>query len=110
MKEFISEIIKRFGGRYNGSEAEENAQIFVEEKMEKFCDKAEIIPFYAALEGHFQALKIFVLIHLLILFILPFNAFAAMLFGLSNTLLFLGHFVTYRHWLDFLFKKKKASH
>ena len=108
MEAIIKEIISKFGGRYNGSQAEKAAQEYMKAAFSKFCDKVEMHEFKAALEGHFQALKLFVIVHLVSLVLLKFAPLAAMLIGLVNTVLFLGHFVTYRHWLDFLFPKERS--
>lgn len=108
MKEFIIEIINKFGGRYAGTEAEKQAQLFVKNKLDAFCDKVTFMPFYTALEAHFQALKLFIVVHLAViglLFFLPKVAFALCA---VNALFFLCHFVTYRHCLDFLFPKKES--
>ena len=76
--------------------------------MEQYCDKTEIIPFEYALEAHFQSLKIFCIVYVLSLITFKFNIVFGAFLSVSNTVLFLGHFVTYRHWLDFLFKKKTS--
>jgi hypothetical protein len=39
---------------------------------------------------------------------LKVNAVAAGILGILNSILFMGHFVTYRHWLDFLFPQKAS--
>jgi len=106
MVAFIEDIISRFGGRYFGSEQEKQAQHYTKEILEQYCDKTEIVPFDSALEAHFQSLKIFCAVYVLSLIIFQFSITAAAIISLANTILFLGHFVTYRHWLDFLFKKK----
>lgn len=108
MEKFIQEVITTFGGRYFGSEEEKNAQEYVKSLLEKFCDKVAIVPFESALESHFQSLKFFVVIHLAVLLLVPYSAIFAMIIGLLNSVFFLGHFVTYRHWLDFLFEKKTS--
>lgn len=108
MENTIKDIINKFGGRYFGREQEKQAQEYYKTLLNKFCDTAEIIPFKAALEGHFQALKIFVPIHIIVLFLIPSLPLIAMILGLVNSILFLGHFVTYRHWLDFLFAQKTS--
>lgn len=108
MKEFIVEIINKFGGRYAGSDAEKQAQLFVKDKLDAFCDEVSFLPFNSTLEAHFQALKIFVLFHLISIVLIFFSPIWA--FGLSvfSSLMFICHFVTYRHCLDFLFPKKES--
>lgn len=108
MLPFIQEVISKFGGRYFGSEQEKNAQIYTKSILEKYCDKTEIIPFDSALEAHFQSLKLFCAIYVLTLIIFPFSVGSAVILAVINAILFFGHFVTYRHWLDFLWQKKTS--
>ncbi len=108
MVTYIEDIITRFGGRYFGSEAEKNAQIYTKSILEQYCDNTEIVAFESALEAHFQALKIFCVVYILSLGIYLISIPAAAVISVVNTVLFVGHFVTYRHWLDFLFKKKTS--
>jgi len=108
MEDFIKDIISKFGGRYFGSEAEKKAQEYVKGIFDTFCDKVTLVSFDSALESHFQSLKFFVVIHIVVLLLIPFYSFAGMIIGLTNSVLFFGHFVTYRHWLDFLFPKKTS--
>lgn len=108
MLQFIKDVISQFGGRYFGSEQEKKAQIYTKSILEKYCDKVEIVPFDSALEAHFQSLKLFCLVYIITLVTFYFNITAAVLIGVLNTILFLGHFVTYRHWLDFLYAKKTS--
>ena len=108
MEGFIKDIITKFGGRYFGSDEEKKAQEYVQGLFNEFCDHVALVPFKSALESHFQSLKIFVVIHIMVIILIPYYEFTAMLLGLANSILFLGHFVTYRHWLDFLFPKKTS--
>lgn len=108
MVQFIKDVILQFGGRYFGSEQEKNAQIYTKTILEKYCDKTEIVSFDSALEAHFQSLKIFCVVYVLSLFVFKFSIIVATILSIINTILFLGHFVTYRHWLDFLYKKKTS--
>ena len=108
MVQFIKNVILQFGGRYFGSEQEKKAQIYTKGVLEQYCDKTEIIPFESALEAHFKSLKLFCIVYVLSLIAFKFNIVFGAFLSVSNTVLFLGHFVTYRHWLDFLFKKKTS--
>ena len=105
---YINDIITRFGGRYFGSEQEKQAQLYTADILRKYCDKVEVEEFQSALEGHFQSLKIFCLVYVLVLVLMRVDVRIAGIVGIVNTILFLGHFVTYRHWLDFLFPKKTS--
>ncbi len=108
MIEFIQDIITRFGGRYFGSEQEKDAQYFTADILKKYCKKVDIEEFESPLESHFQSLKIFCIVYVIVLIIFRMNIHIAAGLGLLNTVLFLGHFVTYRHWLDFMFPKKTS--
>lgn len=108
MLNYIQDIIDRFGGRYFGSEQEKNAQYYTADILKKYCDKVEIEEFESPLEAHFQSLKIFCIVYILVLVLLKINVQCAAILGLLNTILLNGHFVTYRHWLDFLFSNKTS--
>ncbi len=45
MFNFIDTICKRFGSRYSCSESERNANIWIKEELDKFCDKTFIDEF-----------------------------------------------------------------
>ena len=108
MLTYINDVISRFGGRYFGSEQEKQAQLYTADVLRKYCDKVEVEEFQSALEGHFQSLKIFCLVYVLVLVLMKVDVRIAGPLGIANSILFLGHFVTYRHWLDFLFPKKPS--
>jgi len=108
MLTYINDIITRFGGRYFGSEQEKQAQLYTADILRKYCDKVEVEEFHSALEAHFQSLKIFCGVYVLVLILMKFNYVVAGILGIANSILYLGHFVTYRHWLDFLFPKKPS--
>lgn len=102
---YIQDIITRFGGRYFGSQQEKDAQEYTASLLKKYCDKVEVEEFLSPLESHFQSLKIFCIVYILVLVLFKIDVRIAAGLGILNAILFLGHFVTYRHWLDFLFKK-----
>ena len=108
MLNYIDDVISRFGGRYFGSNEEKEAQYFTAEVLRRYCDTVVIEEFQSALEAHFQSLKIFCVVYVMVLILLKFDARIAGALGILNTVLYLGHFVTYRHWLDFLFPKKPS--
>jgi aminopeptidase YwaD len=108
MEHYIKEIIGRFGGRYFGSPEEKKAQEYVKEQMQKFCNKVEMIEFKSALEAHFQSFKLFTVIYVVALWLIKAYPLAGAIVASLNALFFLGHFVTYRHWLDFLYPKKSS--
>lgn len=106
MEILVRDIIQCFGGRYFGSPEEKKAQEYVKEVLSGFCDKTELTEFKSALESHFQSLKIFTVVYFLILVLIKFgyNEYAFIL-GVFNIIGFVSNFLTYRHWLDFLFPK-----
>lgn len=108
MLTYIDDIISRFGGRYFGSNEEKQAQVYTADILRQYCDRVEIEEFRSALEAHFQSLKGFCTIYILVLVLLRVDVRIAGIVGILNTIFFLGHFVTYRHWLDFLFPKKPS--
>ncbi|HQD12665.1 MAG TPA: M20/M25/M40 family metallo-hydrolase [Chitinophagales bacterium] len=108
MMQFIQEIISRFGGRYFGSEQEKQAQQYTAEVMRKYCDKVDIEEFQSPLEAHFHSLKIFCITFVMVLILFQVNPLLAGIVGIANAVLFIGHFVTYRHWLDFLYPNQPS--
>jgi hypothetical protein len=105
---YIEDIISRFGGRYFGSQEEKEAQYYTADILRRYCDRVVVEEFRSALESHFQSLKGFCTVYVLVLFLLKYDVRIAGIVGIVNTIFFLGHFVTYRHWLDFLFPKKPS--
>lgn len=105
---FIQDIITRFGGRPSGSAAERDAQYHVADGLRAYCDQVAVEEFEAPMGAHFGALKIFSLAYVLTLVLYWIHAETAAVLGLLNALFFMGHFVTYRHWLDFLFRKQQS--
>jgi Peptidase family M28 len=108
MLAYIDDVISKFGGRYFGSQQEKAAQLYTADILRKYCDKVDVEEFYCALEAHFQALKVFCIIYLLVIVLLKIDVRIAGLLGIFNSVFFLGHFVTYRHWLDFMWPKKPS--
>ncbi len=108
MLTYIEDIISKFGGRYFGSEQEKQAQLYTADILRKYCDKVDVEEFHTSLEAHFQSLKGFCLVYVLVLVALKFDVRVGGILGILNTIFFVGHFLTYRHWLDFLFPQKAS--
>jgi hypothetical protein len=106
---FIETVVGRFGGRLAGSAQEKAAQEFVKEYFEGIGAKAEIQPFKAALTAKFLALKFFTVVYFISLALYWVSVPAAAILALINGILFVGHFLTYRNWLDFLFPQMESS-
>ncbi len=104
---FIKDFIDKHGGRLAGSEAETNAQADLAMRLKDFCKKVEIHAFEAPLDAKFFSLKIFCSIFYFTLgFKFFYNELWIVLLATINTILFLGHFVAYRDWLNIFFPKK----
>ncbi len=106
---FIETVISRFGGRLAGSKEEAAAQAFVKEHFQSLGAVAELQPFKAALTAKFLALKIFTVIFFVSLGLYWFSLPAATVLAFVNGILFFGHFLTYRNWIDFLFPQMESS-
>lgn len=98
----------KFGGREAGSPQEKQAQLYFKSLLEKFCTSVSIHEFDVPVKAKFESLKIFCIIHIISLLFFRFSPAAAFVLSLLNAVFYLGHFVTYRHWLDFLYPKKKS--
>lgn len=105
MKQLIEDIINRFGGRLPGSKQERDAQLYLKSLLEKFCDSVRVQEFKTPVNSMFGSLKIFCVLFYASIVLFQFNQMAALVLSLINSVLFIGHFVIYHHWLDFLFKK-----
>lgn len=108
MVDYISEVINRFGGRAAGTSQEKAAQEYTASVLEAYCDSVRIDSFKTHLTAHFESLKIFSVVFWLCLILYHVKYEAAAILSFLNAIFFLGHFVTYRHWLDFLFPKQKT--
>lgn len=108
MEEYIREVIQRFGGRLGGSAQEKQAQEFTQGLMRDFCDSTNLEPFRSALGAHFGSLKLFCILFWAALGLYWFNPGFATWLAIANAVLFIGHFLTYRHWLDFLYKQQES--
>lgn len=104
----ITRIITQFGGRLAGSEAERGAQMWLRDHLTGFCDETMLHPFTAPLGAKFGALKLFCALFYLNLGLYWLSVPAAAVLGLINGVVFLGHFVTYRDWLDPFFPRQAS--
>lgn len=108
MVDYISEVINRFGGRAAGSSQEKAAQEYTASILEAYCNNVRIDSFKTHLTSHFESLKLFSVVFWLCLILFHVKYEAAAILSFLNAIFFLGHFVTYRHWLDFLFPKQTS--
>ncbi len=108
MLNFIADIVDRFGGRLAGSTQERNAQLYFRELLSEFCIDVTVQEFEAKLTAKFGSLKFFCLVFYLNFLVFFFHPMAAAILGFINFLLFWGHFLTFRNWLDFLFPNLKS--
>ncbi len=105
MFNIIKKIINEAGPREAGSEAEVKGQEIVQSELNKFCNNTETHIFKTPLSSHFGSLKIFCLFFYISLFLYSYSLTIAVILSIVNFIFFMGHFVGYRHWLDFIFKK-----
>jgi acetylornithine deacetylase/succinyl-diaminopimelate desuccinylase-like protein len=104
---FVGQIIERFGPRSPCSDAERQAQQWVAKQFETLAgpDQVRVQRFRASMTAKFASLKVFVAFFALSMGLVWFSVPLAGALGLLNVLLFMGHFVLYRDWLDPLFPK-----
>jgi acetylornithine deacetylase/succinyl-diaminopimelate desuccinylase-like protein len=105
---FVDHFIRTFGPRRAGSEAEKLAQHYVAQELDTFCDRVEVQPFMDALTAKFSSLRIFCLLFWSALLLPVVSVPLAFAVAAVNAVLYVGHFVMYRNWLDFLFPKKES--
>jgi len=104
---FIKDFIEKHGGRLAGSDAEARAQADLASRLRDFCKKVEIHAFEAPLDAKFFSLKIFCLVFYVTLgFSFFYHSLWIPIIATFNSVLFLGHFVTYQDWLNIFFPKK----
>ena len=112
MVQYISDVIEKFGGRPGGSKQEEEAQKYTAGLMSEFCDDVKNESFRSPLSAHFESLKIFSLIFWFTLWLMTTYYDQRILLGAFisgiGAVLFVWHFLTYRHVLDFLFPKETS--
>jgi len=113
MYNFIDTICKKFGPRYSCSEAEENANIWIKEELDKFCDETFIDEFETrpALypQGFIKVAGILGGISPLFMpLIFPFPIISLILVILGITVLYSELFLM-KEWIGFLFKTKKST-
>ncbi len=111
MYAFVGQIVERFGPRSPGSNAERKAQEWVREQFEQMVgtEQVDVQRFKAALTGKFISLKWFVALFLIAMALAWISLPLAGLLGLVNAVIFLGHFVMYRDWLDSIFPQMDSS-
>ena len=113
MFNFIDTICKKFGPRYSCSEAEKNANIWIKEELDKFCDETFIDEFETrpALypQGFIKVAGILGGISPLFMpFIFPFPIISLILVILGIIVLYSELFLM-KEWIGFLFKTKKST-
>ena len=113
MYNFVDTICKKFGPRYSCSKAEKDANIWIKEELDKFCDETFIDEFETKPALYPQGLiKVTgVLAGISILFMplkFPLPLFSALLVILGLIVLY-SELVKMKEWIGFLFKKKKSS-
>jgi len=113
MFNFIDTICKKFGPRYSCSEAEKNANIWIKEELDKFCDETFIDEFETRPALYPQGfIKVAGLLGgispLFMPLIFPFPIISLILVILGITVLYSELFLM-KEWIGFLFKTKKST-
>ena len=113
MFNFIDTICKKFGPRYSCSEAEKNANIWIKEELDKFCDETFIDEFETRPALYPQGfIKVAGLLGgispLFMPLIFPFPIISLILVILGVTVLYSELFLM-KEWIGFLFKTKKST-
>ncbi|NVM45352.1 MAG: M28 family peptidase [Candidatus Lokiarchaeota archaeon] len=113
MYNFIDTICKKFGPRYSCSEAEKNANIWIKQKLDNFCDETFIDEFETrpALypQGFIKVAGILGGISpLFMLLMFPLPILSAILVMLGIIVLYSELFLM-KEWIGFLFKTKKST-
>lgn len=105
---FIRDFIETHGGRLAGSPQEANAQADLAHQLRQFCKTVHIQPFYFSSHAKFSSLKLFCLVFYITLALsfFGFKHLGILIAAWLNTVLFLGHFVMYKDWLNPFFPKK----
>jgi hypothetical protein len=113
MYNFIDTICKKFGPRYSCSESEKNANVWIKQELDKFCDETFIDEFETrpALypQGFIKVAGILGGISPLFMpFIFPFPIISFILIILAVTVLYSELFLM-KEWIGFLFKTKTST-
>jgi hypothetical protein len=103
--ELIENIIREFGGRAAGSRQEYRAQKYFKKYLDSFSDTTRIQEFRVAINAKFGSIPYFSFVLYLNFFLYWADIRWALILSILNAVLFIGHFVSYHNWLDFLFKK-----
>jgi len=109
MKQFIQNIIQKHGGRLPGSDAEQKAQDDFQQELKRFCHRVERHPFTAPMHSMLGSLRIFCWGFYISMILYLFFPILSFFVASINGILFIGHFYTYRFWLDFIFTQQPSS-
>jgi len=96
MKALITDFIDRFGGRLAGSEAEKNAQLYLRQLLDEFCDHTDLHTFDKPIRAKFHGLKWISLLYLGALVLALYHTLFSIILGLLTAFLFWGNFVSFR--------------
>ena len=113
MFNFIDTICKKFGPRYSCSESEKNANIWIKEELDKFCDKTFVDEFETRPamypQGFIKVAGILGGISPLFMpLIFPFPILS-FIFVILGIIVLYSELFLMKGWIGFLFKTKKSS-
>ncbi|MFX1357907.1 MAG: M28 family peptidase [Promethearchaeota archaeon] len=113
MYDFIDTICKKFGPRYSCSKAEMDANLWIKEELDKFCDSTFIDEFettpamypqgFIKVAGFLGGISP---IFIPLLFPLPIISLILVIMGL---VIIYAELFLMKEWIKFLFKKKRSS-
>lgn len=109
MIELITEIIAKFGPRVAGSEAEKNAQLFIQQKSGEFTNQTAFLPFEEYLDARFGKLKYYVVIYVAALLLYISLPAVALGVSLINAFFLVFDLMMYRDILTNFPGKKQYS-
>lgn len=105
MKALIIDFIERFGGRLAGSQAEKNAQLYLKQLLDEFCDKTDLHTFHKPIHAKFHGLKWISLLYFIALIVALYNTRIALVLAVLTAWLFWGNFVSFRGILNPFYPK-----
>jgi hypothetical protein len=113
MFNFVDTICKKFGPRYSCSEAEKNANLWIKDELDKFCDKTFVDEFETrpALypQGLIKVTGILAGVSPLFMpLVFPFPIISFILIILGIIVLYTELFLM-KEWIGFLFQTKKST-
>jgi aminopeptidase YwaD len=109
MISLISDIIARFGPRVAGTEAEKQAQLYIQKQCETFSNNVSFLPFVDYLDARFGKLKYYVVIYVAALLLYPNLPGVSLVISMINAFFLIFDLMMYRDILTRFPGKKQTS-